>query len=107
MVIDNRVIPFLSQHAKKRIQQRGIPLDAIRWALRLGRAYHARDGVIAFHLGRRQIRKARERGVRIEAFVDIAVLVGQAPDGTLVVVTVTHCTRISRGWRPARVGRAS
>jgi len=107
MVIEKRTVVVLSKHAKKRSQQRGIRPEAIEWALRLGRAYHVRDGLIAFHLGRRQIRQARDRGVRIDDFADIAVLVDRHPNGTIVVVTVTHCPCISRFWRPARVGRAS
>ncbi len=107
MVIDTRTIFILSKHAVQRSQQRGIRLEAIWWALRLGRAFHAKDGIIAFHLGRRQIRQAREQGVRLDDFADVAVLVNRRPDGTLIVVTVIHAPRISRFWRPARVGRAA
>ena len=81
---------MMSRHALARMQQRGIPLDAIDTVLDYGREHHDRHGGVVVCLdqqGRRRMQRAgRLSGGAIDALSCVYVVL--ATDGT--VVTVGH-----------------
>ncbi len=87
----------VTRHASKRMQQRAISPSAIDLVLRHGREYHAGDGAVAYHLGRRVVKGARSEGLRIEVAEHICVVF--SADGA--IMTVQHMRQIPRSWRAA------
>lgn len=94
----------LTNHAQTRAQQRGIRHEAILAARRFGRPYHAKDGKIAYHLGRNEVLTARHRGHRIDGFANVAILVANDDPSNEVVITVEHAPAPPKHWRLARLG---
>lgn len=97
----------LSEHARRRCDQRGIDNDHIALALEWGADIDQHDGRTAFHLGRREADLARRHGVLVpESAVDVGVVV--AADGTLVTAVRSADRRrfAAHGWRRAR-GRSA
>ena len=82
-----------TKHASLRQAGRAISDAAVDAAMTFGRCFWAGGGCLAFHIGRRVVR----RRSALAQFVDIAVIITQ--DGTLV--TVEHCSKPPRHWRPA------
>lgn len=86
----------LTNHAKIRAQQRGIRQEAIEAIFHHGRTYYCGQGYHALHLDRRAVRVARKRGLRLEAYKNLALVLSH--DGA--VVTVYHAQRLPRTWTP-------
>lgn len=88
----------LTRHASSRLQQRGIPADALRSLLTFGRTTHDHQGasiVFLDHRSRDRIRRTMGAAAyqRIEPHLDTYAVVSQ--DGS--IVTVGHRTqRINR-----------
>ncbi len=83
-----------SRHSDIRRQQRAIPNEAVRWAMKLGFVFHAGYGDTAYWLSRRAVESARPEARR---FAGIAVII--ARDG--IVRTVMHCDHPPRHWKRA------
>ncbi len=87
-----------TEHAAWRQASRSIPNRAIQAVLDYGRCFWAGSGCMAWHLGTRAVGAARRRHrARLERFKNIAVII--ARDGA--VVTVEHCAKPPRHWKPA------
>jgi len=84
-------------HARRRMTQRGIPLEAIAATLDHGQPYHTQDGCTATLLTKKAARAARRRGFRVEQYQGIAIV--ENPAGK--IVTVEHVTHVPRGWELA------
>jgi hypothetical protein len=88
----------ITDHSAWRQATRAIPNRAIQAAMDYGRCFWAGRGCMAWYLGRRAVKAARRRHrARLERFRNIAVIIAQ--DGA--VVTVEHCARPLRHWKPA------
>jgi len=87
-----------TKHARTRAQQRGIRRKAIEAVLEHGRRYHAGTNAYAIHLGRRDVKAARRRGLRLEAYTNIALVISVDDH----VITVEHVHRIPRHWQRAK-----
>jgi hypothetical protein len=85
-----------TDHACTRAQQRGIRPDAIEAVLKYGRCYHVGGDYYALHLGHRDVTRARRRGLRLEPYKNIAIVIFDEH-----VITVEHVPRIPRHWRRA------
>lgn len=86
-----------THHASWRMASRAISERAIDAAMTFGRCFWAGRGCMAWHLGRRAVHRARRHNIKLEAFANIAVIIAQ--DGG--VVTVEHCAKPPRHWKPA------
>jgi hypothetical protein len=87
-----------TSHASQRMAARCITDRAVDAVMTFGKCFWAGRGCLAWHLGRRAVRRAmRQRKVRIDEYQNMAVIVSH--DGTLV--TVEHCARPPRHWKPA------
>jgi len=87
----------MSAHGRHRAKNRAFRPDVINAVIDYGRYLFAGSGCIAIFLGRKEVRRARRHGVRLDQFVNRAVLL----DSNNVVVTVTHVYRLPRHWRGA------
>ncbi len=88
----------LSQHARQRMQQRGIPRQAIDYVLAYGRVSHDHRGACVVWLDKRcKARLGREEGLHVVRKLDkhLNAYVVTGLDGT--VLTVGH--RYRRIWR--------
>ena len=99
---------YLSRHAEQRMQQRGIPRQAVDVVLAYGRVSHDHHGGCVVWLDKRaRARLCREAGRRVLRRLDKhlnAYAVTDPDDGT--VLTVGHrYRRIRRGWIESRVFR--
>ncbi len=88
----------LSEHARRRMRQRGISAAAVTAVLQFGQAFHADDGCLAYLVTKRVVSAACERGLRLEPFSDIAVI--EDPEGR--IVTAQHVRHLPRSWEVAR-----
>lgn len=87
---------LFSLHAQRRQQQRAIRDDAVDAALTWGAVIRQYGGSRVFHLGRREIRRARKLGLRLERHSGIAVVV--ARNGRVITVMRTNDRRrLGRG----------
>jgi len=86
----------LSAHARKRMTARGISAEAVGMVLDHGRRTHVRGAVIHV-VGRKEIARARSRGLDLAPFEGIHVVC--ASDGAIVTV---YRNRDLRGLRPRR-----
>jgi len=87
----------LSKHAEWRAATRAISGRSIELALKYGQCFWAGSGCQAYFLGQRVVRRVRRKfNICLDRFKNIAVIV--AEDGTLV--TVEHCARPPRHWKP-------
>ena len=89
----------LSKHAQRRSQQRSISESEIQAALDWGTPIRQRHGRTAYHLGRRDVRRARQRGALLpQGAQNVTAILSQ--DGTLVtVVRSPNRRRLRRsGW---------
>lgn len=99
-----------SLHARRRGAQRRVPEEHIELALAWGRPIRQRGGRVAWHLGHREAREARDTGARIpERAIGVAVVV--AEDGTLVTLVRSddrhRLTTHGRRRRPSRRARGA
>lgn len=90
---------YLSQHAQRRSQQRSVSEIEIRAALDWGTPIPQRGGRTAFHLGRRDMRRALRSGAALPPRAK-GVTVILSKDGTLVTVIRSPDRRRLRreGW---------
>lgn len=79
------VMTNFSPHAKRRSAQRSVPAERIELALAWGRPIRQRGGRVAWHLGYREAKYARDAGAPIPERA-IGVTVVLADDGTVVTV---------------------
>lgn len=84
-------------HALKRMQQRAISREDVVLTLRYGREYHAGSGATAVVLGRRDVLRHRRDGVRLDACMNLSVILS----GDGAILTVHHIERPPRSWRAA------
>lgn len=84
---------FVSQHARARMQQRGIPRSALEYVLDFGREHHDHRGAIVLVIGRAAISRialsGAARGSTLDELRGVYAVV--ASDGS--VRTVGHRTR--------------
>lgn len=94
--------PFLlSDHARKRAQQRGISANSVANHLIFGKCFNAGNGRLAYHIGARNIKAASRVGIYIDDLKNTAIVVS---DDTHVV-TIEHVKRIPRYWTLISKGR--
>jgi len=94
--------PFtLSDHAKKRAQQRGISTNSVTNHLIFGKCFNAGKGKLAYHIGARNIRAASRTGIYIDDLKNTAIVVSDE----IHVVTIEHVKRIPRYWTLISKGR--
>jgi hypothetical protein len=72
----------VSDHARRRMQQRGIRPEAVKACLDFGRRVYSR-GALFLVMGRREVASARRAGIRLDSLLGLQVLVR---DGTVVTV---------------------
>ena len=81
----------LTQHARLRMQQRGIPRQAIDYVLAYGRVSHDHRGARVFWLDKRsKARLGREEGKQVVRKLDKHLNAYAVIDTDGVVVTVGH-----------------
>lgn len=73
----------LTDHAQKRMSQRGLSEQAIEAALTYGREVRAR-GALIYAIGKKEVRKNRATGVDLRRFEGIQVVC--LSDGTILTV---------------------
>lgn len=87
-----------TRHARERMQQRGIPREAIDYVLTYGRVSHDHHGSRVVWLDKRaRARLCREEGQDVVSALDKHLNAYAVMDGDGVVVTVGH--RYRRIWR--------
>ena len=93
------LIEVWSGHARRRQRQRGIRSEHVEVVIDFGQCFRNRHGRVAYFLGNRHVRAARQRGIRIDHAKNTAVVL--ASDGTIVtVIRSTDCKRLRRaGWK--------
>lgn len=91
--------PAVSAHAAVRMQQRGIPANAVAHVLRYGRRIHAK-GLTFCVIGRKEVARYAAHGVDLKAWEGIHALV--ANDGPVVTVYRNHNLHGIRKTRAAR-----
>ena len=62
-----------SRHSQVRMSQRGIRKDAINTVLKFGRIIRGKRGR-RFFLGRKEVKQWAEKGIRLEAYVNLHVV---------------------------------
>ena len=90
---DRHPITMLTKHAKRRMEARRLPEDAVNAALDHGRIVHARGAEI-YAIGRNEIARCRREGVDLSAYEGVQVVC--SPDGTVLTV---YKNRNFRGLR--------
>lgn len=93
-------IPALTKHARTRMQQRGISVDAIDAALAYGRSIQSK-GLTFFVIGHKEVRKFSALGIDLDAVAGIQVLV--SPDGSVVTTYRNHDLHAIKSSRRAPV----
>ncbi len=91
---------MFSDHATRRLAQRGVPRGAVEAALQWGAIYQQQAGRTAYHLGHRAVRQAAQHGADLRFAAKTAVVV--AKDGTVVTVIRTSDVRRLRRGRWSR-----
>jgi hypothetical protein len=89
----------LTEHARRRMAQRGLSFAAVAAVLRHGRCVHAR-GACVYVVGRREVERASRAGVDLRALDGIHVLC--AADGSILTVFRNRALALrdsSRSWR--------
>lgn len=86
-----------SKHARRRQQQRGISDAQMRCALDWGCEFDVGGGEAAFYIGRKEVQRLRQRGVRVDWAQRVMVIL--ASDGTVKTVYKTDCPRNAHGRR--------
>ena len=84
---------YLSEHALKRMSQRGITNEVILMALQYGRIIYA-GGCRCYVIGRKELEHYSDRGVQLNAAEGIHVLVASANDSEYII-TVYRNRRLS------------
>ena len=82
-------------HSEKRCQQRGISLSKIKKLICFGKRFYAGKGCIAYHVGKKAILSAKQKGVNLSDLKNQACIIAQ--DGSLI--TVQHSPRIPKFWK--------
>lgn len=84
---DIEMVPLgvpLTRHARQRMAQRSIDVDAVDSALNFGREVHARGGRRIYALGRKEVRRLAAEGVNLADHQGVQVVCA----GTGHVLTV-------------------
>lgn len=89
----------LTEHAKRRAQQRAISLLKIETVLAHGEWFYDREGSMTAWMGRRTLRALPKR-LWAKARECLGVAVSVSADGA--IITVQHAPRPKRYWRGAR-----
>ena len=90
----------LTHHARRRMQQRGVPAAAIKTILAFGSPHYAGQGCVAYHIDRNAIQKAKRNGYDISRLKNIACIIAQGD----VVVTVEHAPKKPKHWARKKGG---
>jgi hypothetical protein len=86
----------LSEHAQKRLQQRGIDEAAIAAVIYFGERFHADEGNFAYYMSRRAIERASHSyGMQLSDYQDAAVIA--TPH--MHIITVQFVARPKKSWR--------
>ncbi len=93
MLYENTFV--LTHHARKRLQQRGIPETAISAIIEFGTRHHAGQGCMAYHVDRRALMYAKHNGKRIDQYRNIACIIAEGR----IVVTVEHAPDKPKYWK--------
>jgi hypothetical protein len=89
----NDSIP-LTNHARKRMNARKLPREAVRSALQYGRVVYTRGAAIHV-IGRKEVHKYKKEGINLSAYEGVQVLCNPK-DGTVITV---YRNRNFRGLR--------
>lgn len=89
----------VTDHASRRMAQRGIGQKELWAVLEYGRAEHTRDAII-YVLGQKEVQRHRRFGVRLEQYEGIHVVT--SPEGAIMTTYRNHDLR---RLRPQRRGR--
>jgi murein DD-endopeptidase MepM/ murein hydrolase activator NlpD len=73
-----------SPHAARRMAQRAVSQHQVELALAWGRRIHQSGGREAFHIGRKEVRRAATFGIDLREAEGVAIVV--AADGVVVTV---------------------
>ena len=84
-----------SRHAKRRSQQRAIDNTAVQAALNWGTVIRQYGGSRVFHLGKAEVRAARQLGLRLERHMGVAVVLS-AEERVITVIRTRDRRRLSR-----------
>lgn len=79
--------PTLTQHARTRMQQRGIRKADVAWALRYGRRIHAK-GADFYVVGHKEVARWASLGIELSHLAGIQVLTSQA--GMVITAYRSH-----------------
>lgn len=99
-----------SKHARRRAGQRGIKSDAVDAAFEWGRIVNRPGGAVAYIIGRKEIKKAAERGHDISDHNGVSIVVGMGTEKSGVITTFRNkslkvlkrpdgWTRSNKRWR--------
>ncbi len=88
----------ITDHAQKRMNQRGINLELVKQILNFGKHYHAGKGCIAIFLGKRQRSFVPKQ---LKSLMKHTKNLALILSGDGVLVTVEHMDKIPRHWLPA------
>ena len=103
---ENRSLGFdllhpVSEHARLRMTQRRVSVDAVQAALELGRTVHTRGA--CFHvIGRKEVERYGRRGIDLSPHEGVHVVCSS--DGCIVTI---YRSRSLRGLKPRRRTRHS
>jgi hypothetical protein len=86
-----------TNHAERRVRQRGIQGCAIEAALTYGRRIR-RPGAVVHVIGRKEVERWRARGVNLSDYVNLQVVC--ATDGAIITVYRNSNLHQLRRWRP-------
>jgi len=84
-----------TNHALRRCQQRGVDPKSIFLAMDWGKAYRQRGGKVVYHVGKKSVKKAEEKGVDIQELEGLAVVLAHGIY-VLSVIKVSHLGKIKK-----------
>lgn len=83
-----------SEHAIRRARQRAVPLDVVERVIRFGRVLRQPGGVMAYFVGRRDIERAKKRGIDLTMANSVAVVMRD--DFVVTVIRSADLARLRR-----------
>lgn len=96
--MDGRTLTPLSDHARLRLQQRGIRRAALEATIAYGRRL-VRGGTVLRILGQKEVKRWAKKGVNLSDYVNLVLVCGH--DDTVITVYRTPKLSVRAGHRPA------